>query len=66
MATQIEFDFNWYYNPDEMIPPGNCVNSFDNIAEQCQYIDENIHDAYNELNLYEKSFVGPQGQISSK
>ena len=46
-----------------MIPPGNCVNSFDNIAELCQYIDENIHDAYNELNEYENSFVGPQGQI---
>ena len=42
MPISIEFDFNWYYDPDEFIPPGNCVNSFDNIAELVQYIDDEM------------------------
>ena len=63
MPISIEFDFNWYYDPDEFIPPGNCVNRFENIAELVQYIDDEIGDAYHQRNEYENSYVGPQGQI---
>ena len=39
------------------------MNSFDNIAELVQYIEDETGDAYHQRNEYENSYVGPQGQI---
>ena len=62
-TTPIETEYNYYYEPDFYNPPGSCINEFKDVRELIEYIDIQTQDCYAEINDFEESHTGKDGQV---